>query len=315
MDYNYTETEVLDELEMLDNCEYENVESEMDFDFPKMELSLGARIADWFSNKKETSAERIHEVKNNLTEWYYTRKAEKQFIKRQRALNFEFGIYDKKDLVKSFSKCIFKGTLFCACAAGALMSAVSIATIGFIPAFVMTAAFVGGSWFYNSSCKDSINEFKQIKEGYNQNTNEDLVENVEKEGFFKSLRKCFVKSNNKEYEEEVIIDDKQYTELTTDESNEEAIGVENLVLADTSDIPKVKLTREQKLAKVKEECKLARVKVGDITSYCVFVAKDDIKLQKFIKGEYKKQYPEEKVQAIEMEDKKVLLLNNRPSFK
>lgn len=77
----------------------------------------------------------------------------------------------------------------------------------------------------------------------------------------------------------------------------------------------VKLTRDEKIAKVKDECKLGRFRIKDVTSYCVMVAKDDIKLQRFIRSEYKKENPKERIHSFVAGNTKVLVLNNKPIFK
>lgn len=77
----------------------------------------------------------------------------------------------------------------------------------------------------------------------------------------------------------------------------------------------VKLTRDEKIAKVKEECKLGRFRIRGVTSYCVMVAKDDIKLQRFIISEYKKENPKERIRSFVAGNTKLLVLKNRPRFK
>lgn len=291
----------------------DSVYLDLDNDIPEVKKTFRERFNEWNIERKEKK--QIN--KNALKE---TKKLKKESKK------------GKNDLIKAFVKCAFSGVLTCVAFAGALITASSVFTIGFLPALAITACFVAGGKLMDSAFKKDIVEFKEVRE--NNIIEKEVEEN--KTGFFKGLKNRFSKKKQKnvvssnqneldveeflgiqdinEPEEDFINVDELLGGLEEKEISKTKPAVNNLNVV-TTDLKDVKLTREENIAKVKKECKLGYVKLNGVTTYFVTMPKEDIKLRKFIRNEYKKQYPKEKVQYLEVEDKKVLVLGNRPSFK
>lgn len=88
--------------------------------------------------------------------------------------------------------------------------------------------------------------------------------------------------------------------------------IKNLNVNSEIKISKAELVRKEKLGKVKNECEINYI--NNLNAYYVSIPKEDISLQRFIRNEIKKEYPEEKIQSFEVEDKKVLVLSKQPSL-
>lgn len=284
----------------------DSLDLNLDEDIPEVKKTLKERFNEWNQERKEK-----REINKNVKKEIKKQKKEAKKSK----LNMS--------LIKSFAKCAFSGILTCVAFAGALITASSVFTIGLLPALAITACFIAGGKLMNSAFKKDVEEFKQVRE--NNIIETEVTEN--KVGFFKGLKNRFSKKKQKDValssndeldihdvtdleEESIDID-----ELLKSSDNEVTKSTVNNLNVATTDLNNVKLTREENIAKVKNECKLGYVKLNNVTTYFVTMPKEDIKLRKFIRNEYKKQYPEDKVQYLELEDKKILVLNNRPRIK
>ena len=270
-------------------------------DIPVVKESKIKRIKNWFSSKVnnvkfERKAEnlekdipvvkesKIIKLSNKISSIRKNIKLKKE-IKTQSQNQKS---YKKLSLIKSFGTCLIEATVSCVSFAGALVAASSALTIGFLPAIAIATGFVAASKISNYLFKNEIAEFKKIKNSYDLNNKKE--EKVESDELI---------------EEKNTVNKKEKSEQTKNSIN-------NLVVT-TNNIENVKLTREQKIAKVKEECKLGYVK--NLNTYFVFTPKENVKLQKFITNEYKKQYPTEKIQSFVTEDNKILILSQRPILK
>ena len=269
----------------------------------KKEEKLSVKRENLFTKhdeKIEKKQEKIEKRKLRKQERELKRQEKKLKKEEKRALKNN-GIYTKMDLVKSYLKVGVLGGLSSICLASAIISAVSVFSIGFIPALACTTGFVVASKIFNYFYKEEIETNNIIVNSYIENKKEVVEEEKEnKVGLFKSLKNRFSKSKEKD--------------TITEEQENETINVKDLII-NTNNISNVKLTREEKVAKVNKECQLVRNRVNNLTTYYVFVPKEDIKLQKFIRSEYKKQYPEDEIQSFVRDDKKVLVLSNRPIIK
>lgn len=312
-----------------------NNDLENEFDIPNVKVSKTEKIKMWYQTKKEEqqlkketrkinkeAKKEIRKVKKQernqkIKIWYNDKKEARKLKKQEQQQLHEKGIYTKKDLLKSFAKCALQVVLTSVALAGGIIAATSVFTIGFFSTLVITTAFAVAYKIFNYILKEEIEEFKLIKllcsDSEEEKTESNDEEKTKKNGFFKSLKNRFSKSKD-DSKEPVIENESTIIDVESEELKqvENSVNNINVVSPITSD---VKLTREQKIAKVKQECQLGRIKVNDVTSYCVFVAKEDIKLQKFIRSEYRKENPEEKIQSFELGEKKVLVLENRPNFK
>jgi len=281
-------------------------------DIPAVRLSRSEKADIRKANrelKRETKLIRKQDkktIKKENRELRKQNRLEKRALRKQRRLekravrkaNFD----NKKDMIKSYAKVAVYSILTSACFAGVVISAVSLLTIGFGTALLTSTALGLACTIFNTLRKSESEKLSNLTKASNGN------QEVKSNSFFKSLKQGLGKQKEKE---ENVTDNT--VELAKEETEEKTINVKNLVVAD--DVSNVKLTREDKIARVKAETKLARVRVNNVTSYCIFVAKDDIKLQKFIRSEYRKENPEEKIQSFDMGDTKVLVLANRPNFK
>lgn len=319
-----------------------NRKVENDGDIPEVRISKKEKFSIWYNSKKEErllkkeqklikKEEQIAKKRENIFEEYEIKQQKKQLrkekigsiktwynskkeAKKLKCQEKPDGIYTKKDLIKSFGKCGLQGVLTCAAFAGALIAASSALSIGLLSSLIITTLFAASYKIFDCILKENIKDFNKIKTSYYENKveTEKVIEKQKenKVGFFKSLKNRF--SKFKEVKSQ--IDEEKFVPISPEELKNETINVKDLII-NTDKISNVKLTREQKIAKVKEECELGRIRVNNVTAYCVFVAKDDIKLQRFIRSEYGKENPKEKVQSFEIGDKKVLVLTNRPNFK
>ena len=292
-----------------------NNEVDLD-DIPSVKISKKEKIRNWFNTKKEK-----HEFNKNVSKEVKRVKKERKEEKRKA------GLYTEGELAKSIIKCTLSGLLTCTALAGALVAASSVFTIGLLPTILITTSLVAGYKIMNSLFKGEYQKLKEIKQNYSSNfkpANIETNKKAKKFGFFKRNKKHLSKSKNKEVkiddiiiedlddiEEEIIEEEKQ--EVIEEPKQEETI-IKNLQVNNTK-VNNVKLTREQKIAKVKEECKLGYIKNNNLTVYFVSIPKEEITLQRFIKNEYKKQNPEEKIQTLDINNKKVLILANKPKIK
>lgn len=233
--------------------------------------------------KKQNRQTKIDNIKtwfnnktDNMKTWFSKKKEERKLKKQEKQELKANEIYTKGDLVKSTIKCAVLGALSCLSMAGAFISAASVFSIGFMPALLAASCLVVSAKMFNHFFNDEF----------------------EKHGIIADYRNS-----------------KKTDEVKSEDLEGQAIDVNDLVVAKEVTNTKQISTKDEKIAKIKEECQLRRIKINDITSYCLLVAKEDVKLQKFIRSEYRKENPEEKIQSFELGDKKVLVLKNRPNFK
>lgn len=270
---------------LLENCEMEY----FDNDIPPIKESRIQKMRNRISSmrKKLNIKYRISSVKEKLKTKKEERKQRRLEKKEKRQKLHVQGIYTKLDLVKSFASCVLQGTVACISFAGALIAATSVFTIGFLPTLAIASGFIASSKLASYLFKNEVKEFTKIKNSYSSNGEENIQEE-------------FVEEDNNTVDEKV------------EEINPVKQDVKNLNIVST-DVRNSKLTREQKIEKVKEECQFGYIKNLDV--HCVVIPKEDIKLQKFIKAEIKKSNANEKIQQFDTEDKKILVLSQRSILK
>lgn len=260
------------------------------------------------SKKKEKKS-----LKDRFNEFKAKRKEKKS---TKKSINKEF--------IKSLALTVFSGTLNLL-SIGAMFVAASTATsIGIVPAILISGLFVGTAAITHCVFEDEFDHFVELNEqrksakaleesdiDFEEVDSDELVDEdiyEEEDNLSEDIEYEDVKDS---YELEDS-DHLNYREIKDEPIDFEEIKSVSDVSTDSEEkVLKTKLTREEKIGKIKEFGIGHDSRLG---IYCVPVPKEEKTLQRFIREEYKKEYPEEKIQSFDTEKEKVMVFQNKPSM-
>lgn len=255
--------------------------------------------------KKNSGNSDIPKIKESLKDKFnrFKAKIQNKMANRKRI---------NRQLIKSLAITVVSGTLKLLSLAAMFVSASMATTIGIIPAILVSALFVGSASIAHCVFESEFENFVELNEIRKNSVNKENNDELEIRDLDEEVE--YENSNEQQLTEDMGYEEVSEQELANEEDIQLEEGnqlIETPEIIEQEKILKTKLTREEKIGKIREFGIGHDSKLG---IYCIPVPKEEKSLQRFIREEYKKEYPEEKIQTFETDEKKVLVLKNKPAM-